>query len=345
MGKMAGCAVGSISEQQSGSRGGPLSARTFSLLMLLLPVAIWIALLWQPAKLALITVIPRWGWLFMGLFLAGVTWNWRRRYSWRAALVAWALFAWCCLEEPQSLLRTMVRLDGSGGTETRLCILSINCSSNRKVLEDLIPHRPDLVLIQESPSQADLEVWGQKLWGENYGVVYAQDCAILSRGKLTTLPAERQGTCAMARWQPAEGGEFLVASLRLWPQPLRIDFWNRDCWNSFAFVRRRQVEQIAAIGRVLKAEAGQGPVLVGGDFNSPAGDISERPLQELELSESFARAGRGWGKTITSDFPFHRIDRIWLTDDVQPVSVTAHRAGGTDHRLVKCLIDLPLPPP
>ena len=75
------------------------------------------------------------------------------------------------------------------------------------------------------------------------------------------------------------------------------------------------------------------PFILGGDFNASPGDAVFRVMPK-ELSDSFHEVGRGWGGTIINDCPAIRIDRIWHTHEVQPLSAVARKTQFSDHRMV-----------
>ncbi len=83
----------------------------------------------------------------------------------------------------------------------------------------------------------------------------------------------------------------------------------------------------------LNGAAPDGPLLVGGDFNAPAGDAIYRLLRP-RLRDAFAVAGRGWGNTALNDIPVSRIDQVWASDAFRPTAVTARRTAYSDHRMV-----------
>jgi endonuclease/exonuclease/phosphatase (EEP) superfamily protein YafD len=78
---------------------------------------------------------------------------------------------------------------------------------------------------------------------------------------------------------------------------------------------------------------GSVPLIVGGDFNAPAGDAVFRLLRP-RLRDAFAEAGCGWGNTIINDFPFARIDQIWIGRHWQAIAVQAQPSAHSDHRIV-----------
>ena len=57
------------------------------------------------------------------------------------------------------------------------------------------------------------------------------------------------------------------------------------------------------------------------------------PLRDF-LSDAWLRSGSGWGATVPEFFPLARIDQIWISRGIQPVSVRVVRVEGSDHRAV-----------
>jgi hypothetical protein len=315
-------------------------------LLAALPVACGLLSQIQPTALAALTVLPRWGWLLAGLGTQLLLWRKRSALPWRVGLGLWLLFAVLFLEEPASLARMLVPPHAPAADAATLCVLSINCAvGNPRVIEDLLPHQPDLVLIQESPGLDVLDDWRQRLFGEGGQLVRGagRDCALLARGELIEIPVPAESPFVTALWRPRPGSEIRVISLRLWPQELRLDYWNPDCWRTYARTRRWQVEEMQEIAAALDRWPANCPQIVGGDFNCPAGDPVDNALRGRGLQDAFSLAGRGWGKTITNDLPFHRIDRIWLTRELTPRRLETLSTRHSDHRLVKCVWELSSP--
>ncbi|MGD0111676.1 MAG: endonuclease/exonuclease/phosphatase family protein, partial [Armatimonadota bacterium] len=77
------------------------------------------------------------------------------------------------------------------------------------------------------------------------------------------------------------------------------------------------------------------PIILGGDFNAPAGDAVFSLLRP-RLRDAFAEAGRGWGNTWSSTLPLVRIDQVWVSKEWRAVNVVARWAGPSDHRMVVC---------
>lgn len=93
--------------------------------------------------------------------------------------------------------------------------------------------------------------------------------------------------------------------------------------------QKRQVERIAAM-----IDAGDDrPVIVGGDFNIPAGSIYSRPLDKRYI-DAFAEVGSGYGYTFPTRFPWLRLDRFYTTRDWRPVRFQIVPEMGSDHHPV-----------
>lgn len=292
----------------------------------------------QPDALAALTVIPAWCLLLAAI--GGLLWLVRRRrtWPWRLACLAWAIFGALCAGELEGLARSVLPIrtgEGEPGM-VRLRIITINCAvGNVKALEEALALRPDLLLVQESPGLARLLDLARQHFDGGDVRASGGDTAIIARGKLKPIWGQREDRFLQATWRLPEGPILHVTSLRLAPPPVRVDYWDRDCWMAQTERRRGHREQIERIVERLADVPPDRPVIVGGDFNCPAGDGATHPRRG-RLSDTFESAGRGWGNTITRDFPFHRIDQIWVSADVTPLNVSVVYNSQTDHRTVVC---------
>jgi endonuclease/exonuclease/phosphatase (EEP) superfamily protein YafD len=82
------------------------------------------------------------------------------------------------------------------------------------------------------------------------------------------------------------------------------------------------------------------PLIVGGDFNLAGNDALLRRLKP-RLHDTFLISGTGLGNTLINEFPFVRIDQIWVNDAVRAAHVFVRRTENSDHRMV--IADLVLP--
>lgn len=294
---------------------------------------------------AAVTVFPVWAWLVPGLLLAAP--GWRRRGG-RPVAAGWLLFVLGLAEEPWSLLR---QLAAPGHTEGRpgrtLRVVSLNCAiGSPRAAEEVVPARPDVVLLQESPGRRDVEALAARLFGPHGCAVAGPDASLIVHGRAdpADLPPTLRSYFVQARVRLASGLEAEVISTRLVPAVFRLDLWSPDCWREQAANRRRRREQVRAIARRIASIPADVPVIVGGDFNAPQGDAALRSLGP-RVRDTFRDGGRGWGNTILNDVPFLRIDQVWASRDLVGTRVVARTTRHSDHRMVVCDLELVSPPP
>ncbi|MFV0443574.1 MAG: endonuclease/exonuclease/phosphatase family protein [Planctomycetaceae bacterium] len=291
----------------------------------------------QPDWAAALTVIPAWCWIVAasGLLFASKSAFWS--ISWWLCLLSAILFAVLQVEQTYSLARGMFRLPPRETTPDRPWrIVSLNCHvGTSATVVDLKRWQPDVVLLQESPSQAGLTQIARELFGDAGSYVSTGDCSIVADGPLEPVPTDRLSRFVQARWSPRTGGRVMVFSLRLPPPSTRLDLWRPACWQSHRHRREIHRQHLDALAAAVAAVPVGMPVIVGGDFNSPADDAAQRPLTK-QLQDSFDSAGRGWGQTFSRRFPFHRIDRIWLSSQLTPLRCGAMVSEHSDHRAAVC---------
>jgi len=124
-----------------------------------------------------------------------------------------------------------------------------------------------------------------------------------------------------------------VICTRLVPAVFRLDLWSPDCWREQRENRQKRREQLRVIVRRLDSVPASVPLIVGGDFNAPQGDAVFHLLQ-TRLHDAFREGGRGWGDTVTNDFPVLRIDQVWASEAFRAVNVVVRGTRHSDHRMV-----------
>lgn len=297
----------------------------------MLLAALCAAYLFKPDFAAALTIFPAWTWLPLGL-LPALFRVWRDR---KGAL--WLLGVWCCYgiafsEEWTSLLR------GSRNPESRLRyttrIITLNCAGgSAEAANEVVRYRPDIVLLQESPSTDDVRKLAHRLFGSEGRVITGPDASIIAKD-LKTIPLPR-GTSDFVAGKISRNGQALtIVSLRLLPPVFRVDLFNPDAWRSLSENRKQRRTEIANIAAFIR-KYGEGPTLVGGDFNCQSGD---RALDAMppDLEDSFYTSGHGWGHTAVNDYPLARIDQIWATRHFKPKEQSVVKTVYSDHRMVVC---------
>jgi vancomycin resistance protein VanJ len=194
---------------------------------------------------------------------------------------------------------------------------------------------PDIVLLQESPSEDAVRALAEDLYGSDASVVWGLDASVVTRGQSEVVAHEIGPHVAVARMEMPSGLPVYAISLRLSPPILRFDLWSPAHWREQAAKRRRHREEMKQVVRLLDGLPDQAPVVLGGDFNAPAGDAVTRPLRP-RLRDSFMQGGLGWGNTVLNDIPILRFDQVWITPDFRAIDVRAEKTHRSDHRMVVC---------
>jgi len=311
--------------QPSLERREPLFLAAFGYLVWLASVVLLVFVslaYWQRYdQWAAATLYPVWCWGAIGVFLVVVgSSRWRRRKT--VVLVAlWAAFLAAFADTPLSLVRPLQLAPPRG----ELRAMSLNCSGFGEALQKVVVYQPDIVLVQESPTADELDAVAHELFGDAANVVRGPDASILARGEVTAVevPAPYRENFVHAR-VTIDGTAINVISLRLYPCPVRIDLWSRDCWKSYQGNRETRCKQLARIADYVNTLPEDEPLVVGGDFNCPPGDAVLWML-EPRLIDAFTVAGRGWGATIIdlAGVAMIRIDQIWTSRQLTATNVFA----------------------
>jgi endonuclease/exonuclease/phosphatase family metal-dependent hydrolase len=297
-------------------------------------------LVMQPDWLAPVILVPTWCWLILGLMLACC--GLQREAKWWVVrvLILWAAFTWLFVEETHSLVRgvTLSPIDWRTAHESGrgIRIVSLNCSVGQaRCAEEVAVWEPDIVLLQESPGEEQLQDLVESLFGRDGTCLYGGDVSILARGRLTRRFVDERSHFVHAEVELSTGSVVEVVSVRLSPPVPRFDFWRADFWNDHREKRIDHREQINEIIEHVQSVSSGSHLIVGGDFNAPPRDNALATLRS-RLSDAFRVAGSGWGATGTNEYPLFRVDQVWVSNSLQPVSVTARKTVHSDHRMVVC---------
>jgi endonuclease/exonuclease/phosphatase (EEP) superfamily protein YafD len=286
-----------------------------------------------------VTVLPIWVWLLPGLLTVWLARGAAPRWLLSAVLVQWMAFGLWFADEPLSLVRRggAIEVGKDGRARPTVRVVTLNCAASSRAAGEVAALQPDIVLLQESPSSLDVEALARTLFGDSGSSVAGPDTSIVARGEVQDL-TPRGGTfpCfVQARVRLPEGTSLEVISLRLRPALVRVDLWSPGCWRAQSENRRARRVELATVAGAFAALQPSAALIVGGDFNAPAGD-GVYDLLKPRLADSFATAGRGWGNTIVNGAPFHRIDQVWIGGPLRANGTRAIATRHSDHRMVVC---------
>lgn len=293
---------------------------------------------------AAVTLPPFWAWGIIGTGFSIVAW---RLHGGRWPL--WICAVWLCVtcwcsDDLSILIRSTLRWPTSAGVSTtalRLRVVTLNCAGQVAAAREVGSWKPDVVLLQESPSSNNVSRLAREWFGDEGTCLVGWDCSVVARGQLSLLSHTRPFHYIVARLTLPDGEDVAVVSLRLSPPLTRLDLWSPACWRNHRedrLMRKREMQQLVDEFPSVKTNT---PLVVGGDFNCPAGDAVARLLSP-RLKDTFREAGIGWGDTGINDFPFSRPDQIWVSHNCRTIQAQAVKTQNSDHRMVVC--DLALHP-
>ncbi|MDX9752432.1 MAG: endonuclease/exonuclease/phosphatase family protein [bacterium] len=296
----------------------------------------------RPLSAAALLFFPLWLWALPALLvlLPGLFFRPRR---WTLGLLAvWVLFLAFYMNETSSVLRGLTtRWPASQWanlveTGKGIRVFSFNCANRDKATLLQYEHlQPDIVFLQEALLPRDLDELKPRLVGTQGSLLRQGDSVILVRGTIQAfdgIPPE-QHFFAPARVQLQSGYQCVVLGLHLKAPVARYDLWSPSCWAEHAVDREKQSQQLLQVMAWITATVPGQPLIMGGDFNAPAGDGLYTILQPA-FRDTFRHAGLGWGNTILNQYPIARFDQIWVSGDFKPLATVARKAVDSDHRLV-----------
>jgi endonuclease/exonuclease/phosphatase family metal-dependent hydrolase len=209
-------------------------------------------------------------------------------------------------------------------------------------LDELAADAPDLVLLQEiggmpPPSRRHPHFTAYE-WLADF------DPGTLSKTPMARLPTRRIGP-----WQEPQvmrtsvAGRPLVAiNIRLTLPAFVVAIATLESPKRLVQMHAERLGQFTQlrdlITETLTREGVKSAVLCG-DFNSPGGIQSSRPLRAI-LRDVWPEGGAGWGATMPAWLPMSRIDQCWVTPDIEVLGA-AVRKGTSDHR--RLVVDLAFP--
>jgi vancomycin resistance protein VanJ len=287
---------------------------------------------------AVLTLPPFWAWGLMGCALTLVALRLRGGWLVKAVLAGWVVATvgasddlFCLLRSPVMAMGARVKLKDP----KRLRVVCLNCASQAKAAEETRVWRPDIVLLQESPSSNDVARLCHEWFGGQGGFLFGFDCSIVSWRPIRARARPHSTRYIWGEIELPTGPPLEVVSMRLNPPDTRFDMWSGECWKQHAAGRRLRRSQLEEALKALAPGSIQGPLILGGDFNVAAGDAVFRSLAPF-AKDCFREAGLGWGNTAINDCPVARPDQVWINHASTAIRAWVRMTENSDHRMVVC---------
>lgn len=299
-------------------------------------------------QFAPVTLVPIWAWAMVGMIaslLSLLVFNGRLSIL---SMLIWLGTGLICADETPPLLREVkasyqrslapekadkaIKPRGTG----HLRVITLNCSDrNVEAAKELKSLEPDIVFLQECPTLPELRELTRHFFGTDGSYVSSWQCAIIARGKLNQVNTEPISSSVYATLETVDDKNFDLINLHLQRSIPRFDIWNPDCWGASVDARKENRSQLRSIAAMFPKRAVPRPRIIGGDFGTPPGDAIFRILNP-NFDDSFKAVGRGWPDTWPKRFPIFRIDQLWASEELEPVSALVLPSNHSDHRIVVC---------
>lgn len=312
-------------------------------------------------RVAAVTVFPFWAWGVLGGGVALASWIFFRTRLGLGVGGVWLATILIGSDETRPLLRMgaqkpLTGLPADHAGKRLLRVVSLNCKKNPVSAEEIIPWKPDFVLLQEAPSSQALVNLSNKLYPDGkpgthfFGGI---ECAVMTRGTIKN-PAPLMGWRFIPCFVELDGVRFNVVSVHLQGAVTdmglhRFSTWERhylnrlsrreDMRNARSWLKTYNTASSIDVGQPPNAPT---PSIIGGDFNAPAGDAVFREL-EPEFTNAFDAVGSGWGNTFPNHSPMLRIDHVYANDQLKPIRAMTVETVNSDHRMVVVDYQLVLP--
>lgn len=303
----------------------------------------------QPDSLAPVTMVPAWLWLAPIIVILVLFCRSKLRLWWRIFFGVSLLFTILFVEEsrtlPIGLLRSQAVTRNQAENQDSIRVLSFNCAgAAHQRLNEILSYDADVILLQESPGDQAIQALAKAAFGDDGQAIWNGDTSIVVRGKFRTLHRQVDKHFVVVEAMLASGQTIGIVSLRLSPPVFRLDFWTSEFWSEHASTRKKhrgQIEEIMVTLQQQDANFDNQHWIVGGDFNSVAGDGAFSAIEQRGFADSFAMAGLGYGATGSNNSPLFRVDQIWYRG-MTARSSTARKSKCSDHRIV--VADLAIDP-
>lgn len=295
----------------------------------------------QPDRYAAFTLMPIWVWGGIGFAAAVVAWYLlRRRLSWLPAAI-WAVTVLVGADEARVLANFGHETPAPGpAAEHRgrpvVRVVSANCSlfMMGDATEDIAKWEPDIVLMQEA-WPFHVKRLADRLYEENGDFRAHDSLGIVTRWKIERVTRNPSQRSLQATIVAPDGRRIEVVNLHLVSAATDLGLWRREVWRGHRVNRALRGDEINhALSTLARTTAfPEAPVIFGGDFNAPPGDVIHRRLGG-KFKDAHLQAGTRWGNTYHRRFPILRIDRIHTTPHFTPVRCATHVSAHSDHRFV-----------
>jgi endonuclease/exonuclease/phosphatase (EEP) superfamily protein YafD len=295
----------------------------------------------QPDIMAAYTVMPIWIWGGIGLCLSCSAFLFLRASLSLIVSGIWAVTILLGADEARVLAHFNKEAPQPGPAAPSrgasvMRVITLNCAhfEHGDPSEDLARWEPDVVLLQEvSPVQ--IKAIADTLYGGRGDYRFHKSSGIVTRWKIEREVRNPLYRDEQVTIRDPHGTDIEVVNLHLTSAATNLELWKSSAWHLHRDVRKERLQELSTALQLLEQTVPfqTRPILLGGDFNSPAND----PVHSLlarDFTDAFEAAGTGWSNTFQRRVPILRLDCLYTTDQFIPVRARAVTTRNSDHRMV-----------
>ncbi len=295
----------------------------------------------QPDRFAAFTVMPIWLWGGIGLLLSMVAFYFLRASLSLIVTAMWTLTILLGADEARVLANfgKAAPLPGlatpyEGKPVIRL--LTQNCAlfALGNPAPVIAQWQPDIVLLQDI-EPAQVRQVADALYGGHGDYRTHLTNGIVTRWKIQREIRNPQQRDQQVTVVLPNGSQIEVVNVHLHTAATDLRLWRKSAWTTHRTNRAIRLSELQLTQQILTQTTPfpNTPVLLGGDFNSPASDVVHRELA-TDFTDAFTAAGTGWGDTFHRRFPILRIDHLYATRHFTAVRCRVVASRCSDHRMV-----------
>lgn len=306
-------------------------------LVLLAYIGVMVCLLNRWDSMVAVTLIPFWAWAAAAMGVCLISWILFRGIAAPVVFTIWLVTAIGISEETHGLVRELIQsIDPKvvPADAEILRVVSFHSTEEFTAYDEIAELQPDIVLLQGVARNEEILDFSDRLFGMDGAYLSNGRNAILAKGEFINTQEVEEGGAIHARLRMKSGFLIDITSLQLPPCiPTRL-IWKPQTWKQLTERRKENRSQLRLFlgeNRITRSNTAR---LVGGGFNTPAGDDIFRPLESNQMNDAFKKAGEGWGNTYRAKYPILRLDQIWVSDNLLPVKTTTVVIPGSENRAV-----------
>ncbi len=196
---------------------------------------------------------------------------------------------------------------------------------------------PDIILMEVDNNPIAITQTAFFIMGKNMKIKQYNNHAIITRYGNLESSSHGDSPCMTTEWQPEFDGRCIrLVNVITTPRPNQNSFISLGNTHKIFDLQSKHKKEIQRVYQHLahlNMDQGPCPVILGGNFNTPAHSLIFKPIKEIG-QDTYEVAGKGYGATAPASFPLFRFHRIFTSLDFTPLQTFTVDVSGTTERCV-----------